>query len=122
MKVLIVEDNEFNRMVMSEMLEILLPGSEIQVHESAAKSLLEGGYDAYDMILSDIDMPEMDGFEFYTRLRKEFGVKVPIIAVTALAVAGDRERILMHGFDAYVSKPINMQEFGETLSQFVKGS
>ena len=55
MKVLIVEDNEFNRMVMSEMLEILLPGSEIQVHESAAKSLLEGGYDAYDMILSDID-------------------------------------------------------------------
>lgn len=121
MRILIVEDNEFNRIVLGDMIELLYPEAEVQMHESAEVSLQAGGHDTFDLILSDIDMPGMDGMELFTKLRKELGVKVPIVAVTALAISGDRERILMHGFDAYISKPINLDELEATLKSFLGG-
>ncbi|MBN2895389.1 MAG: response regulator [Campylobacterales bacterium] len=119
MRILIVEDNEFNRIVLGDMIELLYPEAEVQMHESAEVSLQEGGHDTFDLILSDIDMPGMDGMALFTKLRKELGVKVPIVAVTALAISGDRERILMHGFDAYISKPINLDELEAILKTFL---
>ncbi len=107
MKILFVDDNELNRIVMEDMLEILFEDATIEVYTSA-KEVLALDTQAYDIILSDIDMPVMSGFELYTHLREDHNFTKPIIAVTALAVSGDREKMLMHGFDDYISKPINI--------------
>jgi CheY-like chemotaxis protein len=64
-------------------------------------------------------MPQMDGFMFHDALRADFNFNKPIIAVTALAVSGDRERMLMHGFDDYISKPINMNQLEETIKKYI---
>ena len=117
-KILFVDDNELNRMVMEDMLEIVLDDVAIEVYESA-KEVLELEIDSYDVILSDIDMPEIDGFMLHDALRNEHNFKKPIIAVTALAVTGDKERILMHGFDDYISKPIDMNQLEEIIKKYI---
>ncbi len=117
-KILFVDDNELNRMVMEDMLEIIMDSATIEVYESAAE-VLEQDVLSYDIILSDIDMPEMDGFTLHDKLRKEFHFDKPIIAVTALAVSGDKERMLMHGFNDYISKPIDMNQLEETIKKYI---
>ena len=117
MKILFVDDNELNRMVMEDMLEIVIDGAEVEVYESA-KEVLSLDVQSYDIILSDIDMPIMDGFTLHDILRKEHNFTKPIIAVTALAVCGDRERILMHGFDDYISKPIDINNLETTVKKY----
>jgi CheY-like chemotaxis protein len=72
----------------------------------------------------DVQMPEMDGFEATMAIRskeKETGTHVPIVAMTAHAMKGDRERCLEKGMDAYVSKPIKAQELFETIDKTVPG-
>ena len=65
-----------------------------------------------DLILLDIRMPEMDGQELARRLKADPATRrIPLVALTACAMTGDREKILAGGFDAYISKPINMQNF-----------
>ncbi len=117
-KILFVDDNELNRMVMEDMLEILFDDATIEVYESA-KEVLALEIDSYDIILSDIDMPDIDGFTLHDMLRSEHNFKKPIIAVTALAVSGDKERILMHGFDDYISKPIDMDHLEMTIKKYI---
>jgi two-component system cell cycle response regulator DivK len=119
-KALIVEDNEFNQIVLQDMLQILFPQLEVTLHNSAVESLEIGGHQQYDIIFSDIDMPGIDGFEFYTKLREECQVGMPILAITALAVSGDKEKILMHGFDAYISKPIDLDNLKEVVTPIVE--
>lgn len=118
MKILFVDDNELNRMVLEDMLELIFEEAVVDVFESA-KEVLEQDVESYDIILSDIDMPEMDGFMLYDELRNNYHYSKPIIAVTALAVNGDKDRMLMHGFDDYISKPINMDELEETLKKYI---
>ena len=118
MKILFVDDNELNRMVMEDMLEIVIDDATIEVYEKA-QEVLELELESYDIILSDIDMPVMDGFELHDILRKKHNFTKPIIAVTALAVSGDRERILMHGFDDYISKPIDLNNLEETVKKYI---
>jgi len=66
----------------------------------------------YDAVLVDLLMPGMDGYEFARRVRAEMPhVRAPLVAVTALAMAGDRERILASGFDGYIAKPIDPATF-----------
>ena len=69
-KILFVDDNELNRIVMEDMLDILFEEYSVEVQESAIDAL-ELNLDQYDLILSDIDMPKMSGFEFYYKLRSE---------------------------------------------------
>ena len=118
MKILFVDDNELNRIVMQDMLEILFDNWEIEIYESADE-VLALDIQSYDMILSDIDMPRISGFELYTLLRDKHNYTKPIIAVTALAVTGDKEKMLMHGFNAYISKPIDMNELEETIKNYI---
>ena len=118
LKILFVDDNELNRMVMEDMLEIVFSDASVEVYESA-KDVLEQDIASYDIILSDIDMPVMDGFMLHDALRNEHNYTKPIIAVTALAVSGDKERMLMHGFDDYISKPIDMSNLEETVSKYI---
>lgn len=117
MKLLIVDDNEMNQIVLEEMIQILFPDVSIDVQSSAIDALAAGGLEHYGLILTDIDMPGMDGMEFYDKLRSDvYGVSVPIIAITALAVSGDKEKLLMHGFDNYISKPIDLGNLQDTLT------
>ena len=118
MKILFVDDNELNRMVMEDMLEIILGDAIIDLAQSA-KDVLELDVNSYDLILSDIDMPEMDGFTLHDTLREKYDFKKPIIAVTALAVSGDKEKMLMHGFDDYVSKPIDMDYLEVVIKKYI---
>ncbi len=117
-KMLFVDDNELNRMVMEDMLEIIFPDTTIEVYESA-KEVLALEIDSYDLILSDIDMPDIDGFRLHDMLRQEHNYTKPIIAVTALAVSGDKEKILMHGFDDYISKPIDMDYLETIVKKYI---
>lgn len=117
-KILFVDDNELNRMVMEDMIEILFADIEIETYEKPL-DVLSLNIDEYEIILSDIDMPQISGFELYNRLRNELHYTKPIIAVTALAVNGDRERMLMHGFTDYVSKPIDMNKLEETVKKYI---
>lgn len=117
-KILFVDDNELNRMVMQDMVEILFEECEIETYESADE-VLALNVEEYYLILSDIDMPRISGFELYNLLREEKKYTKPIIAVTALAVNGDKEKILMHGFDDYISKPIDMDLLESILKKYI---
>jgi CheY-like chemotaxis protein len=117
-KILFVDDNELNRMVVQDMVEMLFEGLTIEVYESASE-VLALNVDEYDFILSDIDMPKISGMELYTMLRDDKNYTKPIIAVTALAVNGDKEKMLMHGFNDYISKPIDMTVLEETLKKYI---
>ena len=118
MKILFVDDNELNRIVMQDMLEILFEDFSIEVYESA-QEVLELDTQNYDINLSDINMPNIDGFELYTKLRQEHSYTKPIIAVTALAITGDKEKMLMHGFNDYISKPVDIDELEKTIRKYI---
>jgi len=116
--ILFVDDNELNRILMQDMLEILFENFTIQTYESA-EEVLALDITSYDLILSDIDMPHINGFELYTLLRQEKNYTKPIIAVTALAIRGDKEKMLMHGFDDYISKPIDIDILESTIKKYI---
>jgi CheY-like chemotaxis protein len=108
--ILVVEDNRDNM----ELMEYLLTAF------GYTPILARGGVDAIrlareqppDLILMDLQMPEMDGYEASAAIRGEPGLEgCTIVAVTAFAMVGDRERILAAGFDGYISKPIAPESF-----------
>jgi CheY-like chemotaxis protein len=118
MKILFVDDNELNRVVMQDMLELLFEDLAVDIFESA-KEVLDQDLSQYDLILSDIDMPKMSGFELFDALKKEKNYQKPIIAATALAISGDKEKILMHGFNDYISKPIDINELEQLINKYL---
>lgn len=103
-RVAVVEDNEDNRLLVGA---ILGHRYEVTAYESG-RDALAGMPDARpDLVLLDISLPELDGPEVLRRLRADPRLgAVPVIALTAHAMAGDRERFLAGGFDEYVAKPI----------------
>jgi signal transduction histidine kinase/CheY-like chemotaxis protein/HPt (histidine-containing phosphotransfer) domain-containing protein len=121
--ILLAEDNPVNRKIAVGMLE--KRGHSVVVAENgkAALAALESqGERPYDLVLMDVQMPEMDGIEATTRIRekeKETGVHVPIIALTAHAMKGDREACLNAGMDGYVSKPLKANELLAAMEQVV---
>ena len=118
-KILIVDDNEMNLVVLKEMIKTIYP--QLQIDDFIdPQQVLEQNLKEYDLILSDIDMPNLNGFELFKKLREEKKYHQPIIAVTAFAIAGDEEKILMHGFDDYISKPIDLNLLKEKLQKFIK--
>jgi len=118
-KILFVDDNELNREVLSDMLDILFDNINVEVYEHA-NDVLALDTNKYDLILSDIDMPDISGFELYTKLRDEKKYQNPIIALTALAVSGDKDKILLHGFNDYISKPIDMDELEDIVGKYLQ--
>ena len=118
MKILFVDDNELNRIVLQDMMEILFEDILVETYQNA-QSVLELELSTYDIILSDIDMPITNGYELYDILRNKYNYTKPIIAVTALAVSGDKEKMLLHGFNDYVSKPIDMNALESTIKKYI---
>jgi two-component system cell cycle response regulator DivK len=103
-KVAVVEDNPDNRLLVQALLEDRYDISEYETGVEAVKGLPE---DVPDVILLDISLPEMDGTEVLAWLRGRDDLRsVPVIALTAHAMAGDREKYLSIGFNEYVTKPI----------------
>lgn len=115
-KVLIVDDYASNRELMKLMLQMM----ECEVTEAASgrEALEKAREDQFDVILMDIQMPEMDGVEAANALRPF--TKAPIVALTAHAIEGDREKYLDMGLDDYLSKPITGAKLEEVLSRCLK--
>ena len=109
-KILVAEDNDVNQQVVTEILAAA--GYHCELAGSGRLALAELERREYDLVLMDCQMPELDGFETTRTIRqqeaeKNDGFRLPIIALTANAVAGDRERCLAAGMDSYVTKPIH---------------
>jgi len=103
-KIAVVEDNPDNRMLVQALLEDRYDISEYETGVEAVEGL---GDDIPDLVLLDISLPEMDGTEVLAWIRQQDALKdIPVIALTAHAMAGDRDKYLAAGFDDYVTKPI----------------
>lgn len=113
--VLLVEDDSISRKVIEGMLNE--KGHFVDIAKNGLESVEKAGQKNYDVILMDIQMPKMDGVEATRRIRELEGTKrhTPIIAVTAYALYGDREKFLSIGIDEYISKPVQMDELFYTL-------
>ena len=110
LKILLAEDNPVNQKVVSSLLR--KAGHEVSVVENGIEALTAVGRGNVDLVFMDMEMPEMDGMEATRRIReseKEMSRHLPIIALTAHAMEGDRERIMNAGMDAYVSKPVRLE-------------
>jgi CheY-like chemotaxis protein len=117
--VLLAEDNEINRELAVRLLTKRGHSVRVATNGKIVLEMLET--DHFDAILMDVQMPEMDGFETTAAIRgKETvsGNHIPIVAMTAHAMKGDRERCLERGMDEYVSKPLNADELMEVLESF----
>ena len=121
-RILIAEDNEINQRVAVRMLEKL--GLEADIVDNGAKAFAALKEIAYPLVLMDCQMPEMDGFQATAAIRlweAELGhSRTPIIAMTAHAMPGDRERCLEVGMDDYLSKPITLSSLEATLSRWIQ--
>jgi CheY-like chemotaxis protein len=103
-RIAVVEDNPDNRLLVQALLEDLYDLSEYDSGTSAVQGLVQ---DNPDLVLLDISLPEMDGMDVLRWIRDQDTLReVPVVALTAHAMAGDREKYLAEGFNDYVTKPI----------------
>ena len=117
-QVLVVEDHEINQKITRIMLQQLGYDTVIARNGNEALKMFDP---AYALILMDIQMPELDGMETTKQIRKlANGIDIPIIALTAHAQAGDRERFLKVGMNDYISKPYDPKEFIRVISQYLE--
>jgi two-component system cell cycle response regulator DivK len=116
--VLLVEDNERNRKLVRTILKFR--GFEVVECEDGAPSLDLAKQHRPALVLMDIQLPTMDGITALRRLRADPETRaIPVIAVTASVTPGERERVVEAGFNAYVGKPIDVEEFGALVDRFV---
>jgi PAS domain S-box-containing protein len=123
LRVLMVEDNTINQMLGRIVLEGAGLIVEIADNGLRAVEKLRDGGEAFDVVLMDVQMPEMDGYEATREIRRmaEFA-SLPIIAMTANALKGDRELCLEAGMNDYISKPINREELFSTIEKWSASS
>lgn len=117
-KVLIVEDNELNMKLFNDLLEA--HGYETLQTKDGFKALELAREHTPDLILMDIQLPEVSGLEVTKWLKDDDDLSaIPVVAVTAFAMKGDEERIREGGCEAYLSKPITVTTFIETVRSFL---
>ncbi|WP_229261974.1 CHASE domain-containing protein [Duganella guangzhouensis] len=109
-RILLVEDNPVNQLVASTMLAHA--GAEIDAVDNgrAAVERLRTQSQRYDLVLMDVQMPEMDGFEATTKIRQELALHLPVLAMTAGVMASEREHCLACGMNDFIAKPIDVEE------------
>jgi two-component system, cell cycle response regulator DivK len=119
-QVLVVEDNERNMKLFRDVLQASgFRTLEATTGESAVELVFE---QRPDLVLMDIQLPDIDGVEALERVRADDRfASVPVLALTAQAMEGDRERFLASGFDGYLSKPVNIAEFVATVKHYCGG-
>jgi two-component system cell cycle response regulator DivK len=115
-KALIVEDNDDNRYLLRLLLEHA--GFEVAAASSGQSGLESARAALPDIILVDIQMPEMDGYETAANLKNDPGLSsVPIVGVSSFAMPGDRDKAMRAGFVAYIEKPVDPDTFGQTIAR-----
>ena len=120
-RILLVEDVEDNRGIVRQ-LAARLKAELLEAHDGAS-GLHMAQQDLPDVILMDMSLPVLDGWETTRALKQDPATAgIPIIALTAHAMAGDRERALSIGCDEYVSKPIDVPSFLELLARYLSGA
>ncbi len=117
-RILIIEDNETNLELMVYLLEEF--GYTLFTATDGEAGLATARKESPDLVLCDIQVPKLDGYGVVKAMKADARLrKIPIIAVTALAMVGDREKGLAAGFDGYISKPIEAKSFIEQVAQFL---
>ena len=116
-RILVAEDNLTNQRVFQVQLEKL--GYACRVVSNGAEAVAAVQKDKYDLVLMDCQMPVMDGFEATRCIRESGGRDVPIVAITANAMAGDRERCIRAGMNDYIAKPMQLDRLAEVLAKWV---
>jgi CheY-like chemotaxis protein len=115
-RILLVEDNLINQQVGLMTLESL--GASVDIASNGFESIRMLEHFPYDIVLMDINMPGINGMDTCKRIR-EMGISVPIVALTANAMKGDRERFLDVGMDGFLSKPLMRDSLTEALSEIM---
>jgi len=118
-KILVVDDNKDNRELVVKVLR--RHGYDIIEAADGEEALKKAETERPALILMDISLPKIDGYEVTRRLKGQEHFKdVPIIALTAHAMKGDREKALCSGCEGYISKPISVRELPEQIKQYLK--
>jgi PAS domain S-box-containing protein len=122
LNILLAEDNAVNQKIATRMLEKL--GHRVALAENGQEALDAIAQQDFDAIFMDVQMPEMDGLKATEKIRekeRQTQLHIPIIAMTAHAMKGDRERCIEAGMDGYISKPINGRELEEAIAGVIPG-
>jgi len=120
LQVLVAEDNQVNQLVATRIFEKL--GHQVTVVNNGREALAAVHAGKFDLIAMDVQMPEMDGLDATRAIRaveRAAGTHIPIIAMTAHAMKGDRERCLAAGMDGYTSKPIRIRDLEQAIAQLI---
>ena len=116
--ILLVEDNAINQQVAKEILE--KAGVNVKIAENGLEAVKECHDNRFDLVLMDMQMPVMDGYQASLTIRRSFSPEtLPIVAMTANVMKGDREKCISHGMNDYIGKPINRIEFFRVIEQYL---
>jgi len=116
LRVLVVDDNAINQSLMKHLL--LQWNIDFDIVSNGLEAVDQLGSQTYDLVLMDIQMPKMDGYAATQQIREVLHLDIPIIAMTAHALAGEREKCLSSGMNEYISKPIKEEELFKLISAF----
>jgi CheY-like chemotaxis protein len=117
-RVLLIEDNAANMDLARYLLEA--HGFACEEARDGSAALEAARHRRPDLVLCDMQLPDMDGFELLRALRADPALAgLPVVAVTAFAMLGDRERILAAGFDGYLAKPLEPRQFGAQVAAYL---
>lgn len=117
-RILVVEDHPDNLKLMEYLLRAF--GHEAIVARDGEEAVVAAGRERPDLILCDIQLPKLDGYGVARRVKAQPALgATPLVAVTALAMVGDRDKILAAGFDGYITKPIAPQTFVKQVEHFL---
>ena len=117
--ILYIEDNAENRLLVKRVLEV--EGFTVVEAESGIAGLKKAETLKLDLILMDINLPEMDGYELTRRLKQmPHLAHVPVVAMTANVMKGDREKTLAAGCDGYIQKPIDVDQLAAQVSRYIQ--
>lgn len=118
-RILIIEDNQTNLDLMVYLLRSF--GHTPLLARGGVEGIEVAHREALDLIICDMQMPGMDGYEVARQLKNDAHLdQVPLVAVTALAMVGDRDRVLAAGFDGYIVKPIAPRTFVQQIESFLQ--
>jgi len=118
-RILVVEDNADNRALIMDMLDTM--NYEVVIATDGEEGVKKANAERPDLILMDISLPRVDGLTAARRIKATPELQhIPIIALTAHAMVGDRERALDAGCDDYVSKPIDLRELANKLTRYLQ--
>lgn len=119
LRVLLVEDTPANQMLVTHVLN--KQGHKVEVASNGHEAVRLAAQGSFDLILMDVQMPEMDGLQATAAIRAlPSRPRVPIVAMTAFAMPGDRERCLAAGMDEYLAKPLDVRKLKEVMESLLR--